>query len=137
MEKLEIQVSAIVGCIGGIISFLVGGIGVAPTLLMGVQLIDYITGLMASKKNKVKLSSALGFIGLLKKLYVLLLVLTVYLVEKTLFGTENMGNGVAIAYIANEFISIAENGVKMGAPMPEIVKNAVDVLRGKGVKNGQ
>jgi toxin secretion/phage lysis holin len=137
MEKLETYVSALIGAIGSIISALVGGIGVAPTLLIGVQLIDYTTGLMASKKTGVKLNSSIGFKGLLKKVYVLLLVLTVYMVEKTLFGTENMGSGVAIAYIANEFISITENGIKMGAPIPDVVKNAVDVLRGKDDKKWQ
>lgn len=131
LDKLENYVSSIIGIFGAIISAMVGGIGVAPTLLIFVQLIDYITGLMASKKTGVKLNSSIGFKGLLKKVYVLLLVLTIYLVEKILFGTENMGAGAAIAYIANEVISIAENGVKMDAPMPTIIKNAVDVLRKK------
>lgn len=137
MEKLENYVSAGVGILGAVVSAMIGGIGVAPTLLIGVQLIDYITGLMASQKTGVKLNSYVGFKGLLKKAYVLLLVLTIYLVEKTLFGTENMGAGVAIAYIANEVISITENGVKMGVPMPALVKNAVDILRGKDRGDGK
>lgn len=35
-------------------------------------------------------------------------------------------------YIANELLSIIENGGKLGAPIPPVIRQAIEVLKGKG-----
>lgn len=131
MDKLEKVIATISGVIGFIVSTLIGGIGLAPTVLIGVMGIDFATGLMAAAVTDVKLKSRVAMHGFIRKLYVLLLLTALYWAEEILFGSQNIGAGVAIAYIAVEVISIGENGVKMGAPMPGFVKNILAVAQDK------
>ena len=44
-------------------------------------------------------------------------------------GSDFIGDAVIIAYIANEAISIIENAGRMGVPIPEVVVNAIEVLK--------
>ena len=48
-------------------------------------------------------------------------------------STTYIKDAVIIAFIANETISIIENAGLMGVPIPDTIKNAVDVLQ-KNVK---
>jgi toxin secretion/phage lysis holin len=122
---------AATAAIGAFISWLIGGIGLAATVLLGLMLADYATGLLVAYKNK-DLNSKVGFIGLFKKVYVLLLIGAVKLIEVAVLHTNGvLGDGVTIAYCINEFISITENGGKLGAPMPEAVKRVIRVLKEK------
>lgn len=34
--------------------------------------------------------------------------------------------------MANELLSIIENGGRLGAPIPSVIRQAVEVLKGKG-----
>ena len=73
--------STSVGLIGGMLAQLVGGWDQAMTTLVLFMVIDYITGLIvagAGKSTKTKsgsLNSHIGFIGLSKKLLVMLYVI--------------------------------------------------------------
>lgn len=127
---MEKWIAGITGTVGFLISYLVDGVGIAVAILLAVMAIDYATGLISAFVNKT-LSSRIGTTGFARKLYILLLIAAVYLVESILFGSEHVGDGIAIAYIAIEFISITENGVKMGAPMPPFVKNLLAIVKSK------
>lgn len=127
---MEKWIAGVIGSTGFLVSFIVDGVGIAVAILIAVMAIDYATGLISAYINR-ELSSRKGTTGFLKKLYVLLLIGTVYLIEKLILDSEHLGDGVAFAYIAIEFISITENGVKMGAPMPPYVKNLLDMVKGK------
>lgn len=118
------------GGIGSIISLLIDGMGLAVTILIAIMGIDYVTGLMQAWYNK-QLSSMVGMRGFIRKLYVLLLIAAIYLCEDAIFGTEHVGDGVVIAYIAIELISITENGIKMGAPMPPYIKSLIEIVKDK------
>ncbi|MGE7623621.1 phage holin family protein [Viridibacillus sp. NPDC096237] len=127
---MEKWIATITGTIGFLVSYLVDGVGLAVTILLAVMALDYATGLIAAFVNK-QLNSRIGTTGFARKLYVLLLIAAVYLVESILFGSEHVGDGIAIAYIAIEFISITENGVKMGAPMPPFVSDLLSMVKSK------
>ncbi|MFJ9462159.1 phage holin family protein [Viridibacillus arvi] len=127
---MEKWIATITGTIGFLVSYLVDGVGLAVTILLAVMALDYATGLIAAFVNK-QLNSRIGTTGFARKLYVLLLIAAVYLVESILFGSEHVGDGIAIAYIAIEFISITENGVKMGAPMPPFVSELLSMVKSK------
>lgn len=51
-----------------------------------------------------------------------------------LIDTTYIKDSVCIAFIANELISIIENAGIMGIPIPKVITNAIDVLKGKGDK---
>jgi phage-related holin len=39
--------------------------------------------------------------------------------------------------MANELLSILENGGRLGAPIPPVIRQAVEVLKSKGGKEGE
>jgi toxin secretion/phage lysis holin len=134
LDKFNLFLKGIFSAIGTLWSVAVGAMGWAfPTLII-MMAADFITGTMAGSKNE-GLSSARGREGFKKKVYILILIGVVYLLEKTIFGTPHLGDGVTIAYIAIEFISLTENGGKLGVPLGP-VQNIIAVLKEKGNGKG-
>lgn len=128
--------STTVGLIGGMLAQLVGGWDQAMITLVLFMVIDYITGLIvagAGKSTKTKsgsLNSHIGFIGLSKKLLVMLYVIIATRLDM-LLGLTFCRDAIIIGFIANELISITENAGLLGIPMPEPIKKAIDVLHAK------
>ena len=123
-------IKAIIASIGGFISWVAGGIGWVFTILLGLMLLDYLTGLMTGWVLK-ELSSRKAATGFVKKLYIVILIGAVYMVERTVLGSSGVvADGVAIAYCVIEFLSIVENGGKMGAPLGPLGK-VIAVLKAK------
>jgi toxin secretion/phage lysis holin len=131
MDRLDIVFKSFIGVVGFIISSMVDGLGIVFTILVGIQLADIITGVMAGYANK-NLRSAVGVIGIIKKVYVLILIGVVYMLQHVTPIAEFAGDGITIAFIIAEFISIVENGGKMGVYIPAKVKDAIEILKGKG-----
>lgn len=127
---MEKQIALYVGVIGSFVSYLVDGIGLATTVLLGMMALDYLSGLMSGAYNK-ELNSRIGFRGLIRKSYYLLLLGSVYLVGYAVDEIKWAGDGLAIALIAMEFISITENGTKMNMPMPEPIKKILLIMNEK------
>lgn len=127
---MEKQFALYMGIIGSFVSYLVDGIGLATTVLLGMMALDYLSGLMSGAYNK-ELNSRIGFRGLIRKSYYLLLLGSVYLVGYAVDEIKWAGDGLAIALIAMEFISITENGTKMNMPMPEPIKKILLIMNEK------
>lgn len=130
---------SIIGVIGSAIASAFGGWTTGLTTLVIFMAIDYITGLIVAgvfhKSTKTEtgtLESRAGFKGLCRKGAMLLIVLVACRLDLTL-STTYIKDAVIIAFIANETISIIENAGLMGVPIPDTIKNAVDVLQ-KNVK---
>lgn len=120
-----------IGAVAAFISYLIGGLGLAFVVLLGLMVVDYITGMMVAFSTK-ELSSRIGTKGIFKKCYIILLIGCVYLIEKSVIHTNGIiGDGVTVAYIVIEFISITENGGKLGVPMPDAITNVIKVLKDK------
>lgn len=134
---MENKIALITGILGAIVSYMFNLVGVAVSILILFMLADYITGLVAAGINK-ELNSRIGWTGFVRKVYILVLVgmiyalefATAYYADFDIFGGF-IGDGAAFAYIAIELISITENGVKMGAPMPPFVKNLLKIVKEK------
>lgn len=60
-----------------------------------------------------------------------MLVGSVYLLSLVIPGIEYAGDGAAIAFCVLEFISITENGTKMGLPMPNFIKELLEIVKDK------
>lgn len=115
------------------------GILAIPVLILVLcNLIDYITGLVASKYRNETINSYKGFHGIVKKICMWLLVVIGALIDQlllyagktvgiTLPFTYLVACVVAIWLICNEIISILENIVDIGVELPPflapIVKN--------------
>jgi toxin secretion/phage lysis holin len=114
-----------------LISYLVDGFGLAFAILLGMMVIDYVTGILAAIVNK-NLNSSISRNSFIRKMYILLLVWAIYLLGQAVEGLGYIGDGVTVAYIVIEFISITENGGKLGVPMPGAVKKVITVLKDGG-----
>jgi len=124
-----------VGTIGGLIASAFGGWDASMTTLLFFMAIDYITGLIvagvfhkSTKSESGSLESRAGWKGLCRKGTTLLVVLVAYRLDIAM-GTTVIRDGVVIAFIANEAISIIENAGLMGLPIPKIIMNSIEVLK--------
>ncbi|WP_338542833.1 phage holin family protein [Paenibacillus tundrae] len=117
-----------------LVSYLFGGwSGVLGVLLVFVML-DYITGIAAAAHTG-QLKSKIGLIGIARKVFVFAMVAVGHLVDGILGDGHLFRDTVAFFYIANELLSITENGGRLGAPVPAVIKQAIEVLKGKGGNN--
>lgn len=126
------------------IKALIIGIGTAVTGWLGVlaipvyilavsNVIDYITGIVAAKNRGKEISSYYGMMGIVKKVFMYLLILIGAFVDIMLnYITAHLSDAlhveirklffvgavVAVWLVFNEFISILENLSDIGVPMP-------------------
>lgn len=134
---IEQKIAVVSGFLGAIVSYMFDSVGVAVSILILFMLTDYITGLVAAGIKK-ELNSRVGLTGFIRKIYVLVLIGMIYALEFLagyytdfdIYG-GHIGDGAAFAYIAIEFISITENGVKMGAPIPQFIQDLLKIVRDK------
>ena len=86
--KIQMAITAI----GGWIGYFVGGVDGLMTALLIFMVLDYITGLMCAIADK-KLSSAVGFKGICKKVLILMLVGVAHIVDLHVVGTGDARRG--------------------------------------------
>lgn len=125
------SLSAVVGSIG---TYLVGGWSALLDVLLFMVVVDYLSGLAAAYKEG-NLSSKVGFIGISKKVYIFLLVAIGHKIDIATGNGDYIMQAVIWFYLANELLSITENGGRMGAPIPPVLQQAIAVLKGKGETN--
>lgn len=120
--------------LGGIVGYLWGGWSALLGILLAFVVIDYITGFIAAGAEG-KLSSEVGFKGITKKILIFVLVAVAHLLDEALGGDNDIfRDAVIFFYLANELLSIIENAGRAGLPIPETLKNAVEILKGKDGK---
>lgn len=130
-------ISVIGGLIGGIVAALFGGWPWVLTALVILMGLDYVSGLVVAgvfhnspKSQNGGLESHAGLKGLIRKIFVLVLVAVAHLID-SLLGTPFFRDAAAIAFCVNEVISILENAGLMGIKIPKVFQKAIDVLRNK------
>lgn len=141
---MENKIAIVTGVIGAVVSYIFDLIGVAVSVLLMVMILDMLTYFMADFKNNSISVNRLKQEAIIK-LYVIVLIGAVYIIDYSAYHyTEfdifggSLGNGAAFAYIAIEFMSIVENGIKMNAPISPYIEKIVNVLKEKfGVKEGE
>lgn len=140
MNNLKSVLLALTGVVSSAASALLGGFDMSLVTLLIFMAIDYVTGLIVagvfhkSQKSRTgALESRAGFKGLGRKGVTLLIVLVAARLD-ILLGVTFVRDGVVIAYIVNELLSIVENAGLMGIPIPDAVKNAIEALKTKEKK---
>ena len=114
--------------IGGWLGYFLGGCdGLLIALLLFV-ITDYITGVMCAIADK-KLSSAVGFKGICRKVLIFLLVGIANILDMQVIGTGSvLRTAVIFFYISNEGVSLLENAGHLGLPIPVKIKAVLEQL---------
>ncbi len=109
------------------------------TILVALVVIDYITGMTAGALDG-GLKSKTGWIGIARKVFIFAMVAVVHLIDLLLIesgfeSTVLVMTMVIVFYAVNEILSITENAGRIGLPVPDQIKSAIEILKGsnKGV----
>ena len=141
MTRVKEILTAGIGALGGLMSWLYGGFGDAMSALIVFMTLDYMTGLIVAgvfhKSNKTEsgaLESKAGWKGLCRKGMTLGIVMMAALLDRVM-GTSYIRDAVIVGFIFNESLSILENAGLMGVSYPKALKNALNLLNRKGEEN--
>lgn len=129
MDKLFNMTSIVTGLAGGFIASLFGCWDAILRALLVFMALDYISGIIKAVYTK-KLSSEIGFKGLLRKVVMLIVVVLANVLQELTGGNVAIREIVIMFYIANEGISILENAAVIYPNMPEKLKEILLQLRG-------
>lgn len=141
MEKiinLKNSLFTVLGLVGGAIVGALGGKTPILTAFLITMAVDYLSGLIVALvfKNSPKTEtggaqSKAGFVGLVKKTFILLIIVVVNQIDIVLGSGGFIRNATIIGFMANECLSIVENAGLMGINLPPAVTEAIDILKKK------
>lgn len=128
MKEFWNIVQAIFTALGGWLGYYLGGCDGLLIALVVFIVTDYITGLMCAAIDK-KLSSAIGFKGICRKVLILILVGIANILDIQIIGTGNiLRTAVIFFYLSNEGVSLLENSAHLGLPIPKKLKDILEQL---------
>lgn len=116
--------------IGTALSEWLGGFDGLLEVLVAFMVIDYVSGVFCAIAEK-KLSSAVGFIGILQKCFIILLVGMANAVDSNILGGNDhlLRTAVIFFYLSNEGISILENAGRLGLPIPDKLRDFLTQIK--------
>lgn len=108
------------------------------TILVVMMTVDYVSGwivALCGKSPKTEgggLSSKVGFIGLAKKGFIMLLVLVATMLDRAIGGGSSVfQSSLVLYYIANEGLSVLENAALIGVKFPIKLQRALEAMKDK------
>lgn len=128
---------ALCGIIGASIGTLLGANMEIVKVLVSFMVLDYVSGIIVAgvfKKSGKSKTGAIESRASLKGLFCkggMLFVIYVALQIDMVLGFNYVGLATIYFFLANEAISLIENIGLMGVPMPEILTEAIEVLKKK------
>lgn len=148
MKKVQVLVTAVISALMSRLGIL----AVPVFLLVGCNVIDYLTGLQAAPYRTQTVSSYKGIRGIIKKVCMWILVLVGACMDILInYAAECAGLQISLPFIVavvvavwlilNEIISILENIIDIGVPMPPfllpIVKHIKQAVEDKAAANDE
>ena len=128
MKEFWNTIQLIFTAVGGWLGYFLGGCDGLLYALITFVTIDYITGVMCAVIDR-KLSSAVGFKGIFRKVLIFLLVGIANIVDVQVIGTGSvLRTAVIFFYLSNEGVSLLENAAHLGLPVPEKMKDILAQL---------
>ncbi len=134
MKEFWSYIQGVFTALGGWLGWFLGGCdGLLYALLLFV-LIDYVTGVMCAVIDR-KLSSAIGFRGIFKKVLIFALVGIGHILDAYVIGTGSvLRTAIIFFYLSNEGVSLIENAAHLGLPVPEKLKAVLEQLHDRAEK---
>ena len=134
MTEFWNTIQLIFTAVGGWLGYFLGGCDGLLYALIAFVVIDYITGVMCAIIDR-KLSSAVGFKGIFRKVLIFLLVGIANIIDVQVIGTGAvLRTAVIFFYISNEGVSLLENAGHLGLPIPEKIKTVLEQLHDRAEK---
>lgn len=140
MDAVHIKncVLAAFAAVGTVAAQALGGWDAAMQVLVALMAADYLTGVLVAavwqrsrKTESGALDSNAGYIGLLKKGMILLVVWLGVLLDNAL-GETYIRMAIMLFFVGNEGLSLLENLGLMGVPFPAFLERALEALREQG-----
>lgn len=105
--------------------------------LLAFVVIDYVTGMMCAVVDR-RLSSAIGFRGIFKKVLIFALVGIGHILDAYVIGTGSvLRTAIIFFYLSNEGVSLIENAAHLGLPVPEKLKAVLEQLHDRAEKEDE
>lgn len=134
MKDIINTIQIVTAAVGGYVGYFLGGWDGFLYALVAFVIIDYITGIMVAILEK-RLSSEVGFRGIFKKVLIFSLVTVGHIIDSKLIQNGSaIRTAVIFFYLSNEGISILENTAKIGLPIPQNLRGALEQLNKEDVK---
>jgi len=136
MKEFWTSVQVVFTAIGGWLGWFLGGCDGLMYALIAFVVVDYITGIMCAIVDK-RLSSAVGFKGICKKVLIFLLVGVANILDVNIIGSGSVLRTAAIFfYLSNEGVSLLENASHLGLPVPNAIKEVLQQLHDRAENGG-
>ena len=134
MKEFWTTVQVVFAGIGGWLGWFLGGCDGLLYALLAFVVIDYVTGIMCAVVDR-KLSSAVGFKGIFKKVLIFALVGVGHILDTHIVGTGSvMRTAIIFFYLSNEGVSLLENAAYLGLPIPQKLKSVLEQLHDRAEK---
>ena len=134
MREFWNGVQVVFTAIGGWLGWFLGGCDGLLYALIAFVVIDYITGIMCAVADK-KLSSAVGFKGICKKVLIFALVGLGHILDTRVIGAGSvLRTAVIFFYLSDEGVSLVENAAHLGLPVPKKLKEVLEQLHDRAEK---
>ncbi len=128
MKEFWNVIQAVFAAVGGWLGYFLGGCDGLLYALLAFVVLDYITGIMCAVVDK-KLSSAVGFKGICRKVLIFALVGIGHLLDMQVIGSGSvLRTAVIFFYISNEGLSLVENAAYLGLPIPTKLHKVLEQL---------
>ena len=130
-------IKASLAAVGAWLGYFLGGSDGLLYALLVFVIADYLTGVMCAIEDH-KLSSAVGFRGLCRKVLTFLLVGIAQVLDVHVLNQPGVLRTAVIFWaIANNGLSILENAAHLGLPIPEPLKQVLEQLHNRDQKSGE
>ena len=134
MKQFWNTIQLVFSALGGWLGYFLGGCDGLLYALIAFVVIDYLTGVMCAITDK-KLSSAVGFKGIFRKVLIFLLVGIANVIDVEVIGTGAvLRTAVIFFYISNEGVSLLEKAGHLGLPVPEKIRSVLEQLHDRAEK---
>lgn len=128
MKAIWTGIQLAFSALGGFLGWFLGGMDGFLYALIAFAVVDYVTGVMCAVEDK-KLSSAVGFKGICRKVLIFALVGIGNILDIYILGQVGvLRTAVIFFYLSNEGISLLENSAHLGLPIPEKLKDVLAQL---------
>lgn len=129
MNIYDERLNTILAAFGTLFTWLFGAWDLSLMILVTMMALDYMTGITRGYIANKKLNSDYGFRGLLKKVTIFYVLILAVLIDRIIGEGWIFRTLVCFWYTGNEGLSVLENVVAIGLPVPDKIKDALEQLK--------